>query len=285
MNLKRFSRLFALVVGMVLTGAVSVAAGEEMVQPRRLVDAHTAGVLPRATYDFECRVYASGSPDVWGSGLQLAIGVGITDRLNIGISYGGDGLVGRGRSVQLNPYPGGLIKYRLIEENYHFPAVAIGYEHQGYGGILDDNSGFVYKSQGFFVALSKNYLFIKRVQLGIHGAASYSLEDITSVPYKGPNGYLGFDFGINSELALAVEYDLGFNTRDPGVSGDRREDYVNPLKGQLNAGLRWAFSPSFYLQFDFKDLLENRDWYDVAADRYHRFGWSRELKLVYLNSF
>ena len=32
-------------------------AEAEMVQPRKLVDAHTAGILGKGQYDFECRVY------------------------------------------------------------------------------------------------------------------------------------------------------------------------------------------------------------------------------------
>jgi len=258
-------------------------AGEEqtMLQPRRLVDAHTAGLLPRATYDFECRVYPSGFTDINGCGLQLAFSVGITARLNIGISYGGDGIVGRGKA-RANPYPGGLIKYRLFEESVLLPALAIGYEHQGYGGIeeRDGLDGFVYKSQGLFAAVSKNFLLFRHLNLGIHCAANYSLEEIDEVTW--PNGYLGLDLGFNEELALAVEYDLALNVRDPASDWDPiRKYYANPLCGLLNVGLRWAFSPSFYIEALAKDVLENK--YNEATGR--QLGWGRELKLVYVRHF
>ncbi len=255
---------------------------EAMLQPRRLVDAHTAGLLPRASFDFECRIYPSGEPDVDGCGLQLAIAVGITHRLNIGISYGGDGLIGRGRDVRANPYPGGLIKYRLFEEGFVAPALAIGYEHQGYGGVDEREglNGFVYKSQGFFVALSKNFLLFGRVNLGFHGAVNFSLEEIEEVCW--PNAYLGLDLGFNDELALAIEYDLGLNIRDPRTRWDPiRKYYANPLGGLLNVGLRWAFAPSFYIEALAKDVLEHR--YDEERGR--PLGWSRELKLVYVKIF
>lgn len=254
---------------------------ELMIQPRRLVDAHTAGLLPRAHFDLECRIYSSAAPGIEGCGLLMAISVGITDRLNIGISYGGDGLVGRGRA-RGNPYPGGLIKYRLFEEGYIMPALALGYEHQGYGGIeeRDGLDGFIDKSQGFFVALSKNYLLFKRLGFGIHGAVSYSLEEITDVTW--PNAYVGIDLSFNEELALAVEYDLGLNVRDPETQWDPgRKYYANPLGGFLNVGVRWAFSPWFYIEVLGKDVLEHR--YDETQDR--QLGWSRELKLVYVNHF
>lgn len=252
-----------------------------MIQPRKLVDAHTAGLLPRAHYDFEFRVHGSGVEGVNGCGLQLAISVGITDRLNVGISYGGDGLIGRGRA-RGNPYPGGHIKYRLFEEGYVMPALALGYEHQGYGGIEEREGldGFMYKSQGFFVAMSKNYLLFRRLNFGIHAAVNMSMEEVDDVTW--PNAYLGLDLGFNEELAMAVEYDLGLNIRDPETDWDPiRKYYANPLCGFLNIGLRWAFAPTFYIEVLAKDVLENR--YNEDTDR--PLGWSRELKLVYVNSF
>jgi hypothetical protein len=258
------------------------AVDESMLQPRKLVDAHTAGILPRASFDFECRIYPSGDPRIDGGGLLVAIAVGISHRLSIGISYGGDGLVGRGRDVRGNPYPGGMIKYRLIEEGYVMPGLAIGYEHQGYGGVDEREGldGFVYKSQGFFLALSKSFLLFRRIGLGLHGALNYSMEEIDEVTW--PNAYVGLDLGFNEELALAIEYDLGFNVRDPETRWDPiRKYYGNPLRGLLNVGLRWAFSPSFYIEALAKDVLENR--YDEERGR--PVGWTRELKLVYVKIF
>lgn len=252
-------------------------AGEkpEMIQPRRLVDAHTAGILPRASFDFETRIFPSGSNTIRGCGLYLGISVGISNRLNIGISYGGDGLIGRGKP-RGNPYPGGLIKYRIIEESYHIPGISLGYDHQGYGGIEDSSYlGFVYKSQGFFVALSKNYLLFSKLQFGLHGAVNFSLEDIKQV--KWPNCYIGLDIGINEELALAIEYDLGLNQKDL-----HDETYLNPLRGILNLGLRWSFDPQLYLEFDTKDILQHKR---VSNNVDQRIGWSRELKIVYVTSF
>jgi len=141
---------------------------DEMLQPRRLVDAHTAGVLPRASFDFDSRIFSAGDPKL-GAGVVMGIAVGVTNRLNIGISYGGEGLVGRGNQAKFNPLPGWLFKYRIFEENYFWPGFAIGYDHQGYGGIADTNEfdyqGYIYKSPGFFVAMSKNYLLLGKFSL------------------------------------------------------------------------------------------------------------------------
>jgi hypothetical protein len=150
--------------------------------------------------------------------------------------------------------------------------VALGYDHQGFGGIeSNDYVGFVYKSQGFFVALSKNYLLFTKIQLGLHGAVNFSLEDLRHVTW--PNGFLGLDLGINEELAFVCEYDLGLNAKE------LRGTYLNPLKGYLNAGIRWAVTKNFRVEFDAKDILENK----VSGG--HQLGWSREFKFVYIDQF
>jgi hypothetical protein len=257
---------------------LSVSA-QEMIQPRRLVEAPTAGVLPRGYFDFACLIYPSGEPSI-GAGLNLGINVGITNRLMFGLSYGGEGLVGRGRNVRFNSAPGFIVKYRIFEESVGGPGLALGYDHQGYGGSADsvtyDYIGNIYKSPGFFLALSKNYLLLKKIQFGMHLSANYSMEDFKEV--KWPNATAGVDFGVNEELGIAVEYDFGLDIKDP-VPG-KPDRYGRPLEGYLNLGLRWAFSENFYIEFDAKDVLENRKRKNGST-----VGWGRELKLVYISNF
>ncbi len=265
--------------GLVAILSFSLLYSEEMIQPRRLVDAPTAGVLNRGCFDFECRIYP-GSENTRGAGVNLGINVGVTNRLMIGLSYGGEGIVGRGKDVNFDRYPGFLVKYRIFEEAIHFPGVALGYDHQGHGGSADTSefeyTGNIYKSPGFFLALSKNYLLFTKIQFGIHGALTYSMEDFRSVSW--PNFLTGIDFGVNEELALVVEYDFGFNIKDKRSSG--HSVYASPSEGYLNLGLRWAFSENFYIEFDARDVLENRKRKDGST-----VSWGRELKLVYVSHF
>jgi hypothetical protein len=158
--------------------------------------------------------------------------------------------------------------------------VALGYDHQGHGGIADTAAflykGYIFKSPGFFIALSKNYLLFNRVQFGLHGMVNYSMEDFRKVHW--PNLIAGLDIGINEELSVVFEYNFGFNTLDrrPGV----QPLYARPSEGYLNAGIRWAFSPSFYIEFDARDLLERR------RTKYGRMvSWTREIKLVFFSEF
>ncbi len=254
-----------------------------MMQPQHIVNCHTAGMLQRGTYAFECSVYPNGDLDLPGCGTLAGISVGVRNRLNMGLSYGGDGIIGR-ESPRFNPHIGMFIKYRVFEETYFWPAFAVGYDHQGSGGIDRSYNGYIFKSPGFFLAVSKNYLLLTIIQFGVHGGMNYSLEEKRTVQW--PNLYCGADLGINEELSFAVEYDLALNARDPGPP---QSDYDNPLRGFLNIAVRWFISKSLSLEFDIKDILENKvtqpeNRYGTALPEI-RYGWDRELKIAFSQQF
>ena len=281
MRLAILSALILVVTAFAQEEAVALSEevnGEQtMIQPLKLIDSHTAGILPRAHYDLELRIYPGGNNGADGAGMAFSFAVGITDRLNLGAGYGGDGLIGRGKPKP-DPYPSLLIKYRIFEESFIRPAIALGFDATGFGGIENDTlnyKGFIYKSQGFFAAFSKNYLLFKRVQLGLHGSVNYSLEERKTVRW--PNVFLGLDLGFNEELALNVEYDMGLNQKDP-----YSEKYANPLKGIVNLGLRWNVVPALYVELLAKDLTEMK-LSNIAANK--SVGWSRELRMVYCAGF
>jgi hypothetical protein len=257
-----------------------IGGAEEMIQPQRIINCHTAGLLPRGMYALECSIYPSGIYNTPGCGTLFGVTIGLLNRLNLGLSYGGDGIIGRA-SPTFNPHIGALIKYRIFEETYLIPAFAVGYDHQGFSGIDQSYNGYVFKSPGFFMAASKNYLILTKVQLGLHGGINYSLEESDKVQW--PNLYVGTDMGINEELSVAVEYDFALNARDPGID---TANYDNPFRGFFNAGVRWSFSHSLYIEFDIKDMLQNKvtpPTYD--APKGERYGWDRELKIGYLQHF
>lgn len=244
-----------------------------MLQPLRLIDCHTAGMLSRAHFALECRSYPNGDVNSSGTGVTLSLFAGLTDRIDIGLGYGGDGIIGR-EMPKFNPHIGVLFKVRIIEESYFWPAFTIGYDHQGFSGIDASYNGYMYKSPGFFIAVSKNYLVMTALQVGLHGGVSYSLEECKNI--KWPDVYVGVDAGFNEKFSIVTEYDCALNARDPG--GDSSQiRYANPLKGYLNLGVRWFISSSFCAELDVKDLL--RDKVDVAGNR---VGWGRELKLTYI---
>jgi hypothetical protein len=255
----------------------AVAYGDSSpVAPIRLVDGETAGIIPRGYYQIESRLYPGGNSAQNGTGMLVGVTVGITDRFNLGLGYGGEGIVGRGRNAEFNPFPGCLVKYRLFDENFFLPGVAIGFDYQGYGGITNEASsgykGYLYKSQGFFAAFSKSYLFARTIQVGLHGDVGLSMEDIDNVRW--PDVMTGIDIGITHMLSLVAEYDWGLTTKDP-TPGNEDPPYARPQDGYLHAGVRLSLSPDFAVELDARDITENR----TADER--RVGWSREIKVVY----
>ncbi|MCL2220481.1 MAG: hypothetical protein FWB94_11450 [Chitinispirillia bacterium] len=264
---------------------VPVSAGN-LIQPYRLVSGHTAEILPRSFFDTEINIYAARGG--YGSGLITGVHVGLTDRLMIGLSYGGEGLVGYSDNVRWYSYPGVMVKYRIFEEGVAPPAVVIGFDNQGYGGPAGESAfgydGYLFKSPGFFLAVSKSYMMLNAVQIGFHGTANYSLEGMDDV--KWPNIMAGMDIVVNDELSLITEYDFAFNDRTGRGKGKRY--YAMPQYGFLNIGLRWAFTQNFHLEFDVRDILENKTVRSPTPDNPDNrvpIGWSRELKVVYISKF
>ena len=264
---------------------ITLLSAQESLQPRKLVDAHTAGVLPKSHYDLECRFYPPGNTG-YESGVMMGLNVGLTDRFTVGLSYGGEGIIGRRDNARGNPAPGVLVKYRLFEEGLAPPALTLGYDHQGHGGIANSRDfgydGYIFKSPGFFAALSKNYIMLNIIQIGLHGTGNYSLEERQNVSW--PNAMGGVDITINDELTLVAEYDCAFNDRTGS-----KDKYFSPFNGFFNAGIRWAFSHNFQLEFDVKDIFENKRrtvGLDPNGDRIKtKNGWSREIKVLHYSQF
>ncbi len=192
--------------------------------------------------------------------------IGLTGRFLLGVSYGGTGIIGED-SVSWNPEPGVHAKYRIIEETNQLPALAVGFNSQGYHRYLEGPQRYEIKSSGFYAVISKNYQFLGN--LGLHAGINYSLE--TGDGDRDPNLFVGLDKDLGEELALLLEYDTAINDNQTGdVAVSRR-------RGFLNAGVRWTFSRNFHLEFDVNNLLRNKQRTGVTP--------SRELKIAYMEYF
>ncbi len=227
-------------------------------QPRKLVDCPTAGLLPRGSFDFDIRIYANG-------GVVTTIDVGLMRRFMIGLSFGGENIIGDG-DADWNPRIEFLAKYRLINESYVLPALAIGFDSQGGGAFDDSLDRYVYKSKGFYAVMSKNYL-VAEVPVGFHFGANYSLEnddDDKNIPI-----FFGADVQATENLGFVAEYDLATND-------DEFKEKYGQGYGYLNAGVQWIFSNTLQLEFQFKNILLNRK--DSST-------WGREFRITYFEKF
>lgn len=210
-------------------------------EPRTLVDMPTAGMLDKGSFALDINFYQDG-------GALLGFSVGVFDRVDLGISYGGSRLIGPDDPV-MNVVPGFIVKVRLLEEQMFLPALAVGFDSQGKDGYLKDLDRYVVKSPGFFVAVSKNYVFLGF--LSIHGGVNYSLERADGD--RNANAYAGIEKTLGPFVSAIGEYNIAAN--DGGLGKGR---------GYLNAAMKWSISGGLTLGINFKDLLKNRGQVTVA---------------------
>jgi hypothetical protein len=223
---------------------------------RTLVDMPTAGILEKG--------FIGATTEILPDGVVIEkLEVGAFDNISFGISYGGANIIGSGNIDWYN-YPGVNIRIRLFNEAVTFPAISIGFDSQGKGVYHKSFGRFDIKSTGFYAAASKNFAFLG--YLSLHAAANYSLES------KDGDSFMDINFGVEktlgSSVSFIIEYDFAFN--------DNETKYFGSNNGYLNAGIRWSIGEGFTLDFDLRDLLDNKKLNPSAADR--------EIKIEYIKS-
>jgi hypothetical protein len=264
------------VLGCVLCAIGSVASfaqGSSPYQPQRLIDLPTAGTLNKGNYSLDFKFFSEG-------GVATLVGVGLTDRFSIGIGYELMRVIGN-HAVRGQSFPGGMLKYRIMEESYYLPGLALGFESQGSGDFYKQGDlfpRFYFKSKGFFAGLCKSYLFLGQ-PLGFHAEVNYSAVDNQAESEAPPadggpsnrclNGGIGLDKSINQELSILAEYDLALDDNHTR----------NPLRGYLNAAVRWSIVRNLAIELGFKDILENKVIGDETQDML------REVRIVYIDRF
>ena len=233
-----------------------IAQDTETVQSVYIIDCPTAASLERASFMTGIHAYDQG-------GILGLIQVGLTDRLMFGISYGGTNIIGSG-APEWNPLIGVNVRYRLFEEQLAFPAISFGYEGQGKGAYVDSLKRYNEKSKGLFVVASKSFELLG--PFAIHGGVNYSFEGKDGD--KDLNGFIGLEKSINEEIGIFAEYDLAWND-DTGRS-------IGDGKGYLNAGVKWSFQGRLFIDFVWKNILENNSFNSHS---------SREIRINYVEYF
>ena len=231
---------------------LDAAQGPELM---RLVDSPTAGLINKGRYGVAMRMFPEG-------GIVGQIQAGVLNRLGIGVSYGGERIIGD-RDINWYPRVEVALRYRIIEENQSLPAIVIGYETQGFG--REEGERYQIKSKGTFLAASKNYLS-SLGQFGIHGGANLSREDRDSDGDL--SGWFGVDKDINENLSIVAEWDLALN--------DNSEASPDAGNGYLNIGAHVTLAPELTIAFYLKNVLRNGT---AEPDP------SRELAVLYTEEF
>ena len=248
------------IVFTVLTCCVAGAQGA--LEPTRLIDSPTAGLIDKGRFAVDLRLFPDG-------GVLTQINAGVMRRLSIGLSYGGVNIVGDD-AIDWHPRVEVATRYRVIEETTGLPAITAGYETQGYGPYEGGGGRYEVKSKGFFIAGSKNYIS-GFGQFGVHGGVNWSRERDDGD--EDLSGWVGIDKTVNEELAVVGEYDFAFNDNDSTSLGSG--------KGYLNAGAYWSAVPNISVGFVFKNILGNGSSDGSGPDP----DLSRELSVRYSEEF
>lgn len=239
--------LFSVAVSILLFSSVARAqrsAGEESnIDPLFLIDTPVAGVLPATAGSIESYLYPQG-------GMLLGAIYGLFENFNIGMYYGGTGVVGSG-NIDWNKAPGILIRYRFFEENEVYPAMIAGFDTQGRDGYVSDDGmkQYVIKSPGLFVCASKNYALYGTISF--HGGLNYTFERADND--KSPNMFVGIEKSLGSLVSYLFEYNFAFDN-DKGEKG-----FWN---GNMSMGMRISTKIGFNIGLYFKNLLTSSFYYD-----------------------
>lgn len=228
----------AALIGTARLSAQGSAGTKGGIEPRSIVDKPTAGLLRSGALALDVDVFEKG-------GVLGCLSIGLLDRLVVGVSYGGSGIVG-GDSPTMNEMPGVQLKVRVLDEARTVPAIALGFDSQGRGEYDPEGDRYAFKSPGIYGVVSKNLDFLG--YFALHGGVNYSLEMDDD---RGLNVYAGAEKTIGGAVSLTAEYDFALNDNDQDARGKGR--------GYLNAALRWSVGSGFTVGFVLQDLLENGD--------------------------
>ena len=231
--------------------------------PSSLITLPTAGTLQRGSFALEMRIQKFG-------GLTSSISVGLTDRFQLGISYGSANLIGDD-SLIWYPKPETNLKYLLIDESETSPGISLGIDTQGLGKFNSDDSLMRYdtKALGLFAVASKNWV-TPLGNLGWHFGSNYNFVE-TNDNDKDINFFMGFDIEFNPELSMMFEYNAALNENNM-----TSKNIAISRGGYLNAGVRWTFVERLHIEMDFNNLMFDKKKVDY---------FNREIKITYIEYF
>ncbi len=239
----------------VVVAASPARAGLE--QPVDNIHVPTAGLLTHREYRFQARLTPQSS-------VQGGARLGLFDRLQLGVFYGVQGLVEKG-DVGFNDHLGVEVRVRVVNEGA-WPAIAVGFDSQGWYAYSGADERYQRKSPGFYAVASRNWNFFAG-DFSLHGGVNYSLE--THDGEKAPDVFAAADWTVAGVVSFLLDFDAALN--DNTSDGRYGEGGV-----YVDAGLRVGVGENLSLMLVFSDLTRNLAPGDEIG---------RELEVVFLNWF
>lgn len=183
------------------------------------------------------------SARLWGSGgVMMRFGLGLFDRVTLGMSYGGNYVIGPQAPQFFDRYrPDFQARLAILHEQGYAPNVVLGFESQGYDACI--NKEYEVREKGGYLCVGKTVDAIRtHCQVGINY-------------WNGVDGFVALNALLPGNVELIAEYDPALN--------DRRDGQKNP--GFLNFGIGWTFADRVRMVLGLRDVLGNRS--DTRPDR------------------
>lgn len=228
--------------------AKRVVSSDSALQPdSEVVDAPTAGVLDYRGYSTRSRFYSQG-------GILEYLSFGVYPGINIGASAAVDGLIGDEKHVRMRA-PTAQVKYRFFEGDETLPALAVGYDGQGYRYNAGDHR-FNQRQRGFYVGATK--------EIGVPGFQIHPSFNVSDFDSNAMFGAIPFTLNIRDKAEVLIEWDNIANWSD----------------SRMNMGLRAFLTPNFHVDFAVRAIGAGGRYGDGAPK-----GPERVVQLKYSNSF
>jgi hypothetical protein len=155
--------------------------------------------------------YISGR--LWGDGgIMMRFGFGLFNRVTLGMSYGGNHVLGAGAPKFFDRYrPDFQARIAIMQEQGYTPNLVLGFESQGYDDCI--NTEYQVREKGGYLCAGKTIDVIRtHCQLGVNY-------------WDGFDGFLALNTLLPGSVELMLEYDPAFN--DHIENRGLRPGYVN----------------------------------------------------------
>lgn len=239
MNKLKFALALLLVPGLALARKDADPEAAAVVPDVEMVDIPTAGILDYYGFLIKTRAYS-------GGGVIGGLNFGVMERLNLGASMSVDRFIGSDPGVKMRK-PEIQVKYRFFDGGYYIPALALGYDGQGYY-YNPAAKKYLEKGHGLYVVGSK--------EIGLPGLALHGGLNVPDFDSNYLFSFLGLNYTLEQRVAFMLEYDNMFHEDDPK---------------RFNAGIRFYVTPYFQLDVAAREIGANDDFSN---------GWKRKTERI-----
>ena len=198
----------------------------------------TAGIIPHREYRVQARLTPASS-------LLGGARLGFKDRVQVGVFYGAQHLVEKGDPT-VNDHVGFEVRARVFEEG-RWPALALGFDSQGWYEYDGGYQRYERKSLGFYAVASRNWHSFAG-DLSLHLGANYSLERTDGD--DAPTLFGAADWTIANAVSFLGDIGAAWND-------DTRDGRFGEGGVYVDAGVRVALGDHLQLMLVFSDLTRN----------------------------